>query len=177
MLCMSVRHQHSRVDAQRQVTFNGRTVEVERHAHCFLCLQRPASVIHIDARQRLTSHSPDVASSMAMSDKQSVRTFHSRFLPIQFFSHSPRKFVSYEMYPSFIKEVALSHRSPRVGCYLCIVNSNTRITCFNLLQGSATKRFCTPLVKVGTRETCQSNCKLQLPELQCSISAMEGSFW
>ena len=47
MLCMSVRHQHSRIVAQRQVTCDGRLAEVERRAHycTSLCPQRPASVI------------------------------------------------------------------------------------------------------------------------------------
>jgi hypothetical protein len=40
------------VDAQRQVTFNGRTVEVERHAHCFLC----PSVLHLWYRRTTTPY-------------------------------------------------------------------------------------------------------------------------
>jgi len=104
--------------------------------------RRPASVIS-------TSHinsAPFVDVKSLMSSGICVN-FPFAIHSLCKFSHSP--LIRARYVPLFVKQFALSHRSHRVGC------------CFTL-GVRPTKRFCTPLMKLGLRESSQSNYCLRL---------------
>lgn len=172
---MSVRHQDSCFDAQRQVACDGRIVEVQRRAHYFpMC---PASCIcDIDAPQLLTRHSVDAESLIGGAiGEGSARAFHLRFDPYANFLTLPLPICTICII------VCWCFPTDPPGSAVIFVSYNTRIAYFFLFQGSDLRSvfvyhlLSLELASQANQTTVCSRSPFDLAlECKCSISAVEG---